>query len=202
MTKLRATILFISSILLIDQISKVWIKLNMRIGQEFIVFPNWFRIHFTENNGMAFGMEFGGEYGKIALSLFRIIAVCFIAWYIYKLSKKETSQGILLGIAAIFAGAMGNIIDSLFYGLLFSESTPFTVATFLPEAGGYASFMHGKVVDMFYFPLFVIRFPEWLPLWGGEYFEFFQPVFNVADSAITCGVTYMLIFQRNFLKKL
>lgn len=202
MSKTRLAFLLVIAILILDQAVKIFIKTHMTIGQEFIVIPNWFRIHFTENNGMAFGMEFGGNYGKIALTLFRIIAVSLIGWYIIRLSKKETPTGVVLGMAAIFAGAAGNIFDSLFYGIIFNESSYGSVASFLPESGGYAPFLYGKVVDMLYFPLFSFRFPDWMPMWGGEYFEFFRPVFNIADSSITCGVTYLLLFQRSFLKKI
>jgi len=172
----------------------------MTLGQEFHVAGNWFIIHFTENNGMAFGMQFAGDYGKLALSLFRICAVGFLGWYIVYLSRKKTSFGVILCFSLILAGAIGNIIDSALYGILFSESTYFDVARFLPAEGGYSSFLHGKVVDMFYFPIIVGNYPSWVPFWGGQDFEFFRPVFNVADSAITSGVLSLLIFQRQFFQ--
>ena len=173
----------------------------MWIGQEHHVFGNWFIIHFTENNGMAYGMEFGGVVGKLVLSLFRIIAVAIIGWYINRLIKKGTNTGTILGFAAIMAGAFGNIIDSAVYGKLFSASDWFQVAQFLPQTGGYAGFMFGKVVDMLYFPIIDTTLPQWIPIMGGQHFLFFQPVFNVADSAITCGVVYLLLFERKFFNQ-
>ena len=170
----------------------------MTLGQEFLMAGNWFIIHFTENNGMAFGLQFAGEYGKLALSLFRIIAVGFLVWYIVHLANKKTGFGVLAAFSLILAGALGNIIDSAFYGMLFSESTYFDVARFMPAEGGYSTLLHGKVVDMFYFPILEGTYPQWLPFWGGQSFIFFRPVFNVADSAITTGVLILVIFQRQF----
>jgi len=192
-------ILLVSSILVVDQLSKFWIKLNMSLGQSFNVIGDWFLIHFTENYGMAFGLQFWGEYGKLALSIFRIVAVILIGFYIASLIKKKMPAGLVLGIALIMAGAIGNIIDSAFYGLIFSESGYATPATLLPADGGYASFLHGRVVDMFYFPIINTTWPSWVPWVGGERFIFFRPVFNVADSAITIGVFYLLLFQRKRL---
>lgn len=173
----------------------------MHLGEEYHVIGNWFIIHFMENNGMAFGMEFAGEFGKISLTIFRILAVGAIAWYINKLVKKKANFGMILSISLIFAGALGNILDSVLYGVLFSESTFFQVATFMPEGGGYASLLHGKVVDMFYFPIIQSYYPDWVPFFGGKDFIFFRPVFNIADSAITVGVFILIIFQRKFLSK-
>ncbi len=172
----------------------------MTLGQEFHVAGNWFIIHFTENNGMAFGLQFAGDYGKLALSLFRIFAVGFLGWYIVRLAKSKTGFGVIFCFSLILAGAMGNIFDSALYGMLFSESTYFDVARFLPAEGGYSTFLHGKVVDMFYFPILEGNYPQWLPLLGGDHFIFFRPVFNVADSAITTGVLSLLIFQRKFFQ--
>jgi len=188
-------------ILLADQLLKFWIKLNMTLGQEFRIFGDWAIIHFTENNGMAFGMEFGGEAGKLALTLFRIAAVCGIGYGIVYLIKHKYHRGLILNVAMIFAGAMGNIIDSTFYGMIFSESSYFAPAKLFPPEGGYSSLFHGKVVDMFYFPIIQGVFPSWVPLWGGEDFIFFRPVFNIADAAISVGVILILIFQKRYFKE-
>jgi signal peptidase II len=197
---LKKSFLVVFIVLFIDQALKIWIKTNMTLGQEFHVAGNWFIIHFTENNGMAFGLQFAGGYGKLALSLFRIFAVGFLGWYIYRLAKSKTSFGVIFCFSLILAGAMGNIFDSALYGMLFSESTYFDVARFLPAQGGYSTFLHGKVVDMFYFPILEGNYPQWLPMLGGDHFIFFRPVFNVADSAITTGVLSLLIFQRKFFQ--
>ena len=188
-------------ILLVDQVLKFWIKLNMTLGQEFRLLGKWGLIHFTENNGMAFGMEFGGEAGKLALTLFRIAAVTMIGYGVIYLIKNKYHRGLILNVALIFAGALGNIIDSTFYGLLFSESTYFETAKFLPAGGGYAGLFHGKVVDMFYFPIIQGIIPSWFPIWAGEDFIFFRPVFNVADAAISIGVISILIFQKRYFKE-
>ena len=195
---LKKSFLVVFIVLFIDQALKLWIKTNMTLGQEFHIAGNWFIIHFTENNGMAFGLQFAGGYGKLALSLFRIFAVGFLGWYIFRLAKSKTAFGVIVCFSLILAGAMGNIIDSALYGMVFSESTYFDLARFLPAEGGYSTFLHGKVVDMFYFPILEGNYPQWLPLLGGDHFIFFRPVFNVADSAITCGVLSLLIFQRQF----
>ncbi|MFP4556596.1 MAG: lipoprotein signal peptidase [Bacteroidales bacterium] len=192
------TFLLIGLVLIADQALKVWIKLNMALGENYNILGDWFIIHFTENYGMAFGLQFWGEYGKLFLSLFRIAAVVLIGFYIAWLIKKKMPQGLILGIALIMAGAIGNILDSAFYGLLFSESYG-APAQFLPPDGGYASFLHGRVVDMFYFPIINTTWPHWVPWLGGEHFVFFRPVFNLADSAITVGVFYLLLFQRKIL---
>ncbi|MBW8334316.1 MAG: lipoprotein signal peptidase [Prolixibacteraceae bacterium] len=195
MSKLQKSALIVFLVLLADQILKIWIKTTMTLGQEFPAIGDWFIIHFVENNGMAFGFEFGGEYGKIFLSLFRIVAVLGIGWYILKLSKKDIPMGFIACASLIFAGAIGNIIDSAFYGLIFNDSYG-QVATLFPEGGGYETFLHGRVVDMFYFPLFSGIYPEWVPLVGGSDFQFFRPVFNIADSAITIGIFSIMIFYR------
>lgn len=169
----------------------------MYLGQEFAVFGNWFIIHFTENNGMAFGMEFGGEMGKIALSVFRIIAVSLIGFYLFRTARQGAKPGLIVAGSLIFAGAMGNILDSMFYGLIFNDSYH-QIATAFPENGGYAGFLFGRVVDMLYFPLFSGSFPDWVPFWGGQDFLFFRPVFNIADSAITVGISMIVIFQKRY----
>jgi signal peptidase II len=188
-------------VLLIDQTVKIWIKTNLAYGDEQLIFGlTWARIHFVENEGMAFGITLGGDYGKLALSLFRIAAVGFLFYYLRLLIRSNATSGLVACFALILAGAIGNILDSAFYGLIFSE-TPYhsrEVATLFPTEGGYASFLHGKVVDMFYFPMFEGVFPSWFPFWGGENFLFFRPVFNVADASITVGVVSLLLFYRGF----
>lgn len=188
-------------VLILDQALKIWVKTNMTYGEEIHMLGegiNWAKIHFVENNGMAFGLSLGGEYGKLALSLFRILAVGFLAYYIGVLIKKKANFGLLLSFGLILAGAVGNILDSAFYGLLFSASGYHTVAELLPEGGGYSSFLHGKVVDMLYFPIAQGIFPDWVPIWSGKPYLFFKPVFNLADMSITIGVLNILIFQRQF----
>jgi len=174
----------------------------MLYDESISVFGSWFYIHFIENPGMAFGLEFGGDWGKLALSLFRIVAIVLIAIFLLKLIRKKAQPGLIISISLILAGAVGNIIDSAFYGLIFSESSYFETASLFPSEGGYGTFLHGKVVDMLYFPLIEGRFPEWLPLWGGDHFLFFRPIFNVADSAISIGVFIILLNQKRFFKHL
>ena len=188
-------------ILMIDQIVKIWIKTHMTIGDSIPVLGNWFQIYFIENNGMAFGMQFGGSFGKLLLSVFRLVLIGFIIHYIGKLIKKEAPAGVLYGVALILIGAIGNVIDSMFYGLIFNESTFTSVATLFPEGGGYAPFLYGKVVDMLYFPIVDTTLPTWIPLYGGEDFIFFRPIFNIADSCITIGVVYLILFQRKFFAR-
>jgi signal peptidase II len=193
---LKKSILLIAIVLILDQVLKVWIKTNMMIGQE-IHFFDWFIIHFTENKGMAFGMEFGGSFGKYLLSVFRLVAIVAIAIYLKNIATTDVKKGVVLSISLVLAGAIGNMIDSAFYGLIFSESYGQLATVF---EGGYAGFLQGKVVDMFYFPLINGHFPQWLPLIGGNHFIFFRPVFNIADASISVGVINMLIFHRSFFK--
>ena len=204
---LVASFLIIFVILFLDQLLKIWVKTHMTIGQEIPVIGNWFNILFIENPGMAFGWMGGGGVVKTLLSIFRVVAVVVLLYFLFRLSKKGTKFGVLFGISLIIAGAMGNILDCLFYGQLFSESGYSTVATLLPEGGGYAGWLHGKVVDMLYFPLIDIARENnsWLPdfLFGEDgHFVFFRPIFNIADSAITIGVFYMILFQWKWLKSL
>jgi signal peptidase II len=198
--KLRIPVILAISIIFIDQALKIWIKTNLELNHVIEIFGQWGYILFTENPGMAFGISFGGEWGKLVLTLFRMVAVVGIGWYIYDLAKKEAPRGLLISFALIMAGAIGNIIDSVFYGVIFSSSAG-QVAQFLPEGGGYGKWLHGEVVDMFYFPIINGHFPGWFPFWGGEPFTFFRPVFNVADSAITTGVFLILLFHRKFFKE-
>jgi len=199
MGKLKTPVIIILAILLVDQALKFWVKTNMMLGDEFSVFGDWFYIHFVENNGMAFGMELGGDFGKIFLSIFRIVAVVGIGWYLYKLTLKNAPVGLIVSVSMVLAGALGNIIDSAFYGMIFNHSYS-QLATLFPEGGGYASFLHGRVVDMFYFPLFSGSYPDWLPWIGGQDYIFFRPVFNIADSSITLGIISILIFQKKFFE--
>lgn len=192
--------LLIVALLVFDQIVKIWIKTHFMLDQSVTVFPNWFFIRFIENPGAAFGFELGGNYGKLILSVFRLLAIGALGYYIFYLYRKKAPAGVLAGFSLIFAGALGNVLDSAFYGLLFSESTFTSVATFLPEGGGYAGFLHGKVVDMLFFPIVEGVFPSWIPGVGGEPFLFFSPIFNFADSYITVGVIYLLLFQRKYFK--
>ena len=183
-------------LIVIDQIVKFSVKTTMTLGESHNVLGDWFRWCFIENEGAAFGMALGGKYGKLALSLFRIVAIGALVWFVCKLLKDGAPRGVIIGFAMILAGAAGNMVDSAFYGMIFSESTFTSVAQLLPEGGGYAPFLYGKVVDMLYFPLFY--FPDWMPLVGGELF--FSPVFNFADSYITIAVIYLLFFQWKYFK--
>ncbi len=197
---MRKPLLIVFIILLIDQLIKIYIKTHFFLGEEVHLSGDWAIIHFTENNGMAYGMEFGGGFGKLFLSVFRIVAVGGIGYYLWTLTKSAEDKLYIICIALIFAGALGNIVDSAFYGVLFSDSN-YEVARFLPEEGGYSTFLHGKVVDMFYFPIIRGHFPSWFPIWGTEEFEFFRPVFNFADFSISVGVGMIILFQKRFFGK-
>lgn len=179
--------LFVIMLIVIDQVSKILVKTNMSLGESINVLGNWFQILFIENNGMAFGMQFGGQIGKFALSALRIVLIVLIAIYINRLLKRETPAptGVLVGLSAIIAGAAGNMVDCMFYGVIYD----------------YAPFMFGKVVDMLYFPLIDTDLPSWVPIWGGEHVIFFRPIFNFADSCITCGAFYLILFHWRFFAK-
>ncbi len=198
MTLKKASILIII-ILLIDQISKIYIKTHFTLGEEIYVLEQ-FRIHFVENEGMAWGAKIPGEYGKLILTLFRIVAIFGIGYWLWDSVQKNAPRILTVCIALIFAGAFGNIIDSVFYGLIFDDSYN-QVATMFPEGGGYADIFYGKVVDMLYFPLWDGVLPDWVPFWGGEYFVFFEPVFNIADSAISVGVALLIFFNKKAFPK-
>ena len=187
--------LIVMLLLILDQALKIWIKTHMQLHESIEITP-WFYLYFTENPGMAFGIE---VIGKLFLSVFRIIAVGFIGYYLYKLVKQNYAFGFIACISLIFAGAIGNIIDSIFYGVIFSKSTPTEISTFVPIGEGYTGWLHGKVVDMFYFPLFEFNWPSWMPFIGGDNFVFFSPVFNLADAAISCGVIILFLFYMKSL---
>ena len=182
-------------ILLLDQIIKIWVKTHFALGEE-VRIADWFRIRFIENPGMAMGIE---VFGKLFLTIFRIVASVAIAYYIYLLIKNKFKFGYILLVSMIFAGAVGNIFDSIFYGVIFSESTPMHIATLFPPEGGYSSWLHGEVVDMFYFPLFNFNWPSWMPWIGGSEFEFFRYIFNLADASISVGIIVLLLFFRKTL---
>lgn len=203
-TKGRIALLVIFSVLIVDQVIKVWIKTHMyrhesvnAIGWLYDKLgisaepPTWFYIFFTENSGMAFGMEI---FDKLFLTLFRIVAVAVIGWFLYKFVKQDMKTGFIVCVSLVLTGALGNIFDSVFYGVLFNESTHSQIASFMPEGGGYAPWFYGKVVDMFYFPIIDTNWPTWMPFVGGEHFIFFSPIFNFADAAISCGMIALLLF--------
>ena len=209
--KLRKVIFIIALIIIIDQALKIWIKTGFQFGEAKEILP-WFQLHFIENPGMAWGWKFGNETGKIVLTLFRLAAVIFGTWYIGKIVRQHYHRGFVICAALIYAGALGNLIDSMFYGMIFDKGLVFDAAPGVKEyvqytgvasfsANGYSSFLHGCVVDMLYFPIFKGQFPAWFPIWGGDNFEFFSPIFNIADASISVGVITLLIYQKRFFKK-
>ncbi|MGL4520384.1 MAG: lipoprotein signal peptidase [Phocaeicola sp.] len=195
LTQGKLATLIILAVIIIDQVIKIWVKTTM-YWHESIYVADWFQIYFTENNGMAFGMEI---VGKLFLTSFRIIAVAAIIWYLCKIVKRGLKTGYVACVSLILAGAIGNIIDSVFYGVIFNESTHSRLATFVPVGEGYADWFHGRVVDMFYFPIIKTTLPEWLPVVGGDPFVFFSPIFNFADAAISCGIIALLLFYSKYL---
>ncbi len=202
MMKARHVILIILLVVVADQALKFYIKTNFYMNEHHNILGTWFRLHFVENEGMAYGWKFGGESGKMVLTLFRLGAVIFGVWYLRSIIQKKYNRGFIICASLIFAGALGNLIDSMFYGMIFEESVPgtYAVAKFFP-AQGYAGFLHGKVVDMLYFPIISdTYFPKWVPFWGGEEFEFFRPIFNIADASISTGVITILVFQKRFFR--
>lgn len=197
--KSRTVALLIFLVVLADQVLKIYIKTHYIIGESHNVFGDWFQLSFVENEGMAYGWSFGGNAGKIILTMFRLFAVIFGVYYLGTIIKKKYHNGFILCAALIFAGALGNLIDSMFYGLIFEDSNMHVSKIF--PAHGYAGFLHGKVVDMLYFPIIKgVHFPAWFPVWGGEEFLFFRPIFNLADAAISTGVITILVFQKKFFK--
>jgi signal peptidase II len=184
----------VAALIVVDQVVKILVKTHMQIGEDIPLIGEWCRLHFIENEGFAFGMSMGGATGKVVLTLLRLVASAAIAWLLVRLVKGGTRSSLVVSLALIFAGAVGNLVDSCFYGLIFNESY-YSVATLFPAEGGYAPLLQGKVVDMFYFPLFEFDWPTWVPLVGGNHFEFFNAIFNVADSAITIGIVWLMIDQ-------
>ena len=198
----RNVFLLICLIVIADQTLKIFVKTHYHAGESHAVIGNWFQLYFIENEGMAYGWKFGGEWGKLLLTLFRLAAVIFGVFYLRKIIQKKYHAGFILCAALIFSGALGNLIDSMFYGLIFQDSNAFgyNVAKIFP-AHGYAGFLHGKVVDMLYFPIIQnAHFPSWIPFWGGEDFVFFRPIFNISDAAISVGIITILVFQKRFFK--
>jgi len=199
--KLRWAILIVVLVIIVDQALKIWIKTNFPIGHVKDLFGlHWAQLYFIENEGMAWGWKWGGDWGKMLLTLFRLAAVIFGTWYLVRIVKHNYSKGFIICASLIYAGALGNLIDSMFYGMIFEDSTYTHVAKIFPPHG-YAGFLHGKVVDMLYFPMVHSTFPEWMPFIGGKDFEFFSPIFNIADASISIGVITLLLFQKRLVRK-
>jgi signal peptidase II len=196
----RNVTLIILLIVLADQVLKLYIKTHYLMQESHSVFGNWFQLVFIENEGMAYGLKFGGDWGKMLLTLFRFFAIIFGVWYLKDIIRKKYHPGFIICAALIFAGALGNLIDSMFYGMIFDESSYMNVATLFPKHG-YAGFLHGKVVDMLYFPIIDTTLPKWVPFWGGNNFLFFSPIFNLADASISSGVIAILLFQKRFFRQ-
>ena len=199
--KKRSVLFIISAIVIADQLLKIYIKTHYHAGESHRVLGNWFQLYFIENEGMAYGWKFGGEFGKMALTLFRFGAVIYGVFYIKKIIERKYATGFIICVALIFAGALGNLIDSMFYGLIFESSSfdTYQIAKIFPKHG-YAGFLHGNVVDMLYFPVIHTKLPSWIPIWGGTYFDFFSPIFNLADASISTGIIAILVFQKRFFK--
>jgi signal peptidase II len=199
--KLKHVVFIVLIVLLLDQLLKIYIKTHFSYGEEHNVIGDWFKLHFIENEGMAFGMKFGEHWGKLFLTLFRLVAVAWGFYFIQNtLIKEKYSNGLIFCASLILAGALGNSIDSVFYGKIFTESS-FHVAKWTAWGQGYTDMFHGRVVDMLYFPVLKGTYPTWFPIWGGEDFEFFRPVFNIADAAISGGVISIFVFQGKMLSK-
>lgn len=199
--KKRSVFLIICCIVIADQVLKIYIKTHYHAGESHAVIGNWFQLYFIENEGMAYGWQFGGEWGKMALTLFRLGAVIFGVFYLRKIIEKKYQKDFIICVSLIFAGALGNLIDSMFYGLIFEKSSleTYNIAKMFP-AHGYAGFLHGNVVDMLYFPIIHTQLPSWLPIWGGNNFDFFSPIFNLADASISTGIIAIFVFQKRFFK--
>ena len=198
MTQGRLALLLVIAILFLDQCIKIWVKTHMHLHESIHVL-DWFYISFIENNGMAYGMQLGS---KLLLSLFRVVAISGIGYYLWLQVKRKASMGYVACLSMIVAGAIGNLIDCMFYGLCFEASTTYTLASVVPMGEGYAPFLMGKVVDMFYFPLIVTTYPDWFPFWGGQEFVFFSPVFNFADASISVGVVALFLFFRKEISEI
>ncbi len=191
-------VLIVTAILLIDQVIKIWVKTHMTLHEQIEIF-SWFKIVFIENNGMAYGMEIGS---KLVLSIFRIVAISLLGYYIYGQVKKKARWGYLVCLSMVMAGAIGNLLDSMFYGLVFNASSEYYTSYWVPFGNGYAPFLMGKVVDMFYFPLIVTTWPDWVPFVGGNPYVFFSPIFNFADASISVGVVLLLLFYRKEISEI